>query len=81
MSTQRPPHGLFTFTYHESATATIKPRKAVQCEGAVFSDGMVALKTPDKEWCGYDSLDDMFQAFSKHGKGKIRFHAGGDSNP
>jgi hypothetical protein len=62
----------FTFTYKARATASIKPPETVVCEGVEFSDKSVVLKNGDI-WQGYNTLDEMYKAYSKHGKGTISF--------
>jgi hypothetical protein len=70
---QQKPIRAFTFTYREVAKANIAPIRAVTCEGVEASDGTVAMRTPDKQWHLYNKLDEMFEDFGRHGKGKIRF--------
>lgn len=63
----------FIFTYKVRATAHIAPVETVSCEGIIYSDGFVTLRDIHaKTWYGFETLSDMFDQFSKHGKGSIR---------
>jgi hypothetical protein len=62
----------FTFTYINTANAILAPRQTIVCEGVETSSGQVAMQTPDKQWHIYNTLNDMQEAFAKHGKGVIQ---------
>lgn len=63
----------FIFTYRVRATAHIAPVATVSCEGIICSDGFVLLRDiAAKTWYSFDTLNDMFDHFGKHGKGTIR---------
>jgi len=64
---------MFLFRYQERATANVKPVHTVSCEGTIYSDGYVTLRDIDSKQCyNFERLSNMFDHFSKHGKGTIR---------